>query len=134
MLREGEEIAIWAYGHMVEPSLEAATRLAAEGVSITVVDARFAKPLDEELLKGHLRSHRHLVTVEAHQRAGGFGSAVLEFASRQPDPAARVRVLGIPDRFLEHRTTPDEQLTEVGLDADGIERTLRTLLGGARVR
>ena len=134
VLRDGEQVALWAYGSMVEASLEAALRLAADGLSITVVDARFAKPLDEELLTKHLRTHKHLVTVEAHQRAGGFGSAVLECASRQVDAGARVRMLGIPDRFLEHRTSPDEQLAEVGLDADGIEHSLRALIGGVRVR
>ena len=134
VLREGEKIALWAYGALVEACLEAVDRLKADGISITLVDARFAKPLDEELLSQHLRSHKHLLTVESHQRAGGFGSAVLESASRQLEPGARVRMLGIPDRFLEHRTSPDEQLAEVGLDADGIERSLRALLNAARVR
>lgn len=134
VLREGKQVALWALGHLVEPALEAAARLAQDGYAITVVDARFAKPLDEALLTEHLRNHKFLVTAEAHQRAGGFGSAVLEFQSRLPEAGARVRVLGIPDRFLEHKTTTGEQLTEVGLDVDGLERSLRALLGGARVR
>ena len=66
--------------------------------------------------------------VEEHQRAGGFGSAVLEVASRLPKARAQVRVLGIPDRYVEHMTTREEQLAAAGIDADAIERTVRTLL------
>jgi len=96
-----------------------------------VVDARFAKPLDEDLLARHLRSHRYIVTLEDHQRAGGFGSAVLEAASRVPEldaPLARVKVLGIPDRYIEHMTTREEQLSAAGVDAASVERTLLSLL------
>ena len=100
------------------------------------MDARWAKPLDEELLGRHLRAHRWVVTLEDHQRAGGFGAAVLEAASRAPQgerPNARVKVLGIPDRFIDHRTTREEQLAEAGLDEDGVERSLQALFGGSRV-
>ena len=69
-----------------------------------------------------------IVTLEEHQRAGGFGSAVLEAASRLPNAPRAVRVLGVPDRFVEHMTTREEQLADAGLDADGLERTVRTLL------
>ena len=77
-----------------------------------------------------MRSHKLILTVEAHQRAGGFGSAVLEAASRTPQSEserhARIRIMGIPDRFLEHTTDPSEQLAMSGLDTNGIERALRT--------
>lgn len=130
VLREGDDVTIWAYGHLVGGALEAADRLAAEGHRVGVVDARFAKPLDEVLLTEHLRSHKLILTLEAHQRAGGFGSAVLESASRahlgEGERHARVRILGIPDRFLEHTTDPSEQIAMSGLDADGVERALRT--------
>jgi 1-deoxy-D-xylulose-5-phosphate synthase len=141
VLRDGEtagggapQVAVWAYGALIGQALEAAERLARRGVGVVVVDPRFAKPLDEELLLRQAQSLRYIVTVEEHQRAGGFGSAVLELLARQPGPVqAQVRVLGIPDRFVEHRTTREEQLAECGLDADGIERTVDKLLQATRV-
>jgi 1-deoxy-D-xylulose-5-phosphate synthase len=138
VLREGEPggVAIWALGQLVGEALAAAESLGRDGISVAVIDARFVKPLDEEVLALHLRSFRHLVTIEAHQRMGGFGSAVLEFAARLPegDGLARVRVLGLPDRFLDHATTPETQLQSVGLDVAGLERQVRALLGGSRVK
>jgi 1-deoxy-D-xylulose-5-phosphate synthase len=131
VLREGTEVWIWAYGALVHAALEAAERMAGEQIEVGVVDARFAKPLDEELLGRHLASARLVLTVEEHQRAGGFGSAVLEAASRLPGARARVRVLGVPDRFVDHKSTREEQLAELELDAAGIERAL---LAFARAR
>lgn len=138
-LRDADDggLVIWAFGAMVETALEVARRLEARGVRIGVVDARFAKPLDEELLAHHVGAHRHVVTLEDHQRAGGFGSAVLEAAARIParasGRAAAIRVLGIPDRYVEHMTSREEQLASVGLDADGVERVVQQLLGSVRV-
>ena len=125
---EGAPLAIWALGPLVGEALEVADRMARRGIDLTVVDARFAKPLDEELLARHLASHRWILTLEEHQRAGGFGSAVLEAASRLPQARAQMRVLGIPDRFVEHMTTREEQLAAAGLDADSVERVVRMLL------
>ena len=128
------QVAVWAYGPLVGEALEAADRLAQRGIDIAVVDARFAKPLDEDLLVRHAQSFRFLVTIEEHQRAGGFGSAVLECLARQPGPLrAQVRLLGVPDRFVEHRTTREEQLAECGLDAEGIERVVEKLVLPLRV-
>jgi 1-deoxy-D-xylulose-5-phosphate synthase len=125
---EGAEVVVWALGPLVGEALEATERLERRGVPVALVDARFAKPLDEELLNRHLASYRWVVTLEEHQRAGGFGAAVLEAASRAPQSRAQVRVLGIPDRFVDHMTTRDEQLAESGIDADALERTIRNLL------
>jgi len=138
VLREGNGAVLWAYGHMVAVALEVAARLERRGFQLGVVDARYAKPLDEELLLEHTRRQRLIVTLEDHQRAGGFGSAVLEAWNRLPlagadERAARVRVLGIPDRFVEHMTDRDEQHAAAGIDADGVERTLLQALSGARV-
>jgi 1-deoxy-D-xylulose-5-phosphate synthase len=133
VLREGEDLCLWAYGALVRQALEAADELAARGLRIGVVDARFAKPLDEELLAQHLRRYRHVLTLEEHQRAGGFGAAVLEVASRLPDARARVRVLGIPDRFVEHMSTRDEQLAELGLDGPGVAKSIVNVLRAALV-
>lgn len=126
-------IAIWAYGAMVNQALEAADGLRQRGIAVAVVDARFAKPLDEELLTQHLGAFRALVTVEEHQRAGGFGAAVLEAASRVPNARALIKLLGVPDRYVDHMTTREEQLTECGLDAESIERFVRMLLPSQRV-
>lgn len=132
VLCEGDDVVLWAYGSMVPVALEVALTWRQAGVSIGVVDARFAKPLDEGLLAQHLHCYNHVVTLEAHQRMGGFGSAVLEAASRAPHSTgqtpARIKVLGLPDRFLEHKTSVQEQLTEAGLDVDRIVRTVGNLL------
>jgi len=128
VLAEGDELVIWGLGALVNQAGEAVERLRERGVEVGLVDARFAKPLDEELLAQHARAYRYVVTLEEHQRAGGFGSAVLEAASRLPNATARVRVLGIQDRFVDHMSSRDEQLAAVGLDADGIVRTVTQLL------
>ncbi|MBI1381027.1 MAG: 1-deoxy-D-xylulose-5-phosphate synthase [Planctomycetaceae bacterium] len=128
VLLEDGELVLWAFGSLVGEALLAAERLRLRGVSVAVVDARFAKPLDEDLLGVHLRERRFLVTVEEHQRAGGFGSAVLEAATRIPGARAQIRNLAIGDRYLEHATTREEQLAASGLDAQSIERVVLQLL------
>ena len=133
VLLEGEGVVLWVYGALVQQALEAAERLARRGVRVGVVDARFAKPLDTELLARHALHYRWIVTVEEHQRAGGFGSAVLEALNQLPNVSARVRLLAVPDRFVDHKTTREEQLAETGLDADGIEQTVRSLLAPSLV-
>ncbi len=127
------EVAIWTLGPLLGVALEAIERLERDGVPVALVDARFAKPLDEELLAKHLSRYRWIVTLEEHQRAGGFGAGVLEAASRVPRSRAQVRVLGIPDRFVDHRTTRGEQLAESGIDANALERAVRSLLQPTRV-
>jgi len=128
VLLEGDAVEIWASGALVHQALEAAERFLRRGVRVGVVDARFVKPIDQELLARHAQRARWIVTLEEHQRAGGFGSAVLETLSQLPQANARVRILAVPDRFVDHKTTREEQLCELGLDADGIERTVSTLL------
>ncbi|MBM3978631.1 MAG: 1-deoxy-D-xylulose-5-phosphate synthase, partial [Planctomycetes bacterium] len=127
VLVEGEEVVIWAYGALVNQALEAAEMLRAHGLQVGVVDARFAKPLDEELLARHLAQARWILTVEEHQRSGGFGSAVLEAASRVPGARARVKLLAIPDRYVEHMSTREEQLASIELDAAGIAAAVQSL-------
>lgn len=126
---ESSDVVIWALGALVKQALVARERLEERGIHVTLVDARFVKPLDEELLAKHARRFRSIITVEEHQRAGGFGSAVLEALSRVPDARARVRVLGAPDRYVDHMTTREEQLAANNLDADAIERAV---LGSVR--
>jgi 1-deoxy-D-xylulose-5-phosphate synthase len=129
VLREGEAIQIWASGALVGSALLAAERLERAGLSVGVVDARFVKPLDTELLARHAQTARWIVSIEEHQRAGGFGSALLEAVNQLPNATARLRILAVPDRFVEHRSTREEQLAELGLDAEGIERSVRALAG-----
>jgi 1-deoxy-D-xylulose-5-phosphate synthase len=115
--REGKRIAILAFGSMLKPALEAAERLDA-----TVANMRFVKPLDAELAKRLADSHDLLVTVEEHQVMGGAGSAVCE-ALAEMGLAKKVLLLGLPDRFVEHGD-PAKLLASVGLDAEGIRRSI----------
>ena len=128
VLREGEEIVIWALGALVEEALAVSDAMAQRGIQVGVVDARWAKPLDEELLAQHALAYKHIFTLEEHQRAGGFGSAVLESLSRLPQVKARVRLFGIPDRYFEHRSTREEQLADAGLDAASLQKSVEQLL------
>jgi 1-deoxy-D-xylulose-5-phosphate synthase len=134
VLREGGDAVVWAYGPLVGMALTAAANLARRGVKIGVVDARFARPLDQELLGRHLSEYRHLITLEEHMRCGGFGAAILEEASRMPGRGARIRILGVPDRFIPHMSSREEQLAACGLDAAGVERTVLSALQTTRVR
>jgi 1-deoxy-D-xylulose-5-phosphate synthase len=120
LLRDGGEVAIVAYGSMVHPSLQAAEHLAKEGINTTVVNGRFAKPLDSALLLALARTKRLIVTVEEAYLAGGFGSAVLELLEENglQDKVAVVR-MGVPDRIVTHGD-PKLLLAKYGLDADGI--------------
>jgi 1-deoxy-D-xylulose-5-phosphate synthase len=118
-LRAGTDALLAAYGVMVPEALRAADLLAERGIRVGVLNARFAKPLDEEALAAALVDYPLLVTVEDHFVTGGFGSAVLEFAARLPGPKARVVCLGIPDRFLPHATRR-RQLEWAGLSGDRI--------------
>ncbi|MFQ5862781.1 MAG: 1-deoxy-D-xylulose-5-phosphate synthase [Candidatus Brocadiales bacterium] len=119
VLRDGHSGAIIAYGAMVYPSFKAAEILAREGIEVTVINARFAKPLDKELILEAVRNHPIVFTVEDHVLAGGFGSAVLEMLSEEGVDLRKVRRLGIPDKFIEQGSR-SELLRGLGLDEDGI--------------
>jgi 1-deoxy-D-xylulose-5-phosphate synthase len=92
-----------------------------------VLNARFAKPLDEERILALARRARAVVTVEEHAGMGGFGGAVLELLAAR-GVCVPVRVLAVPDHFVEHGA-PERQRAELGLDAAGIARAVRRLLG-----
>ncbi len=120
ILRDGGEIAIIAYGSMVHPSLRAAEHLAKEKIETTVVNARFVKPLDAQLLLALAQTKRLIVTVEEAYLAGGFGSAILELLEENGlQDKVRVVRMGIPDRLVSHGD-PKLLLAKYGLDADGI--------------
>jgi 1-deoxy-D-xylulose-5-phosphate synthase len=116
-LRQGTDVALLAVGSLVYPALEAASLLENEGISAEVVDMRFVKPLDEDLLHSVWSRHAHVVTLEENALAGGFGSAVLEWAANQgAEDGPRVLTIGIPDKFQPHASR-GELLAELGFDA-----------------
>ncbi|GBD07292.1 1-deoxy-D-xylulose-5-phosphate synthase [bacterium HR21] len=127
VLRRGEDVAIVAIGKPVMEALKAADLLAAEGISAEVVNARFAKPLDTELLDELCERFSAVVTVEDGQVLGGFGSAVLEYIGQRYNRRVDVLLHGIPDIFVEH-ATPEEQYQELRLDAHGIASVVREFL------
>jgi 1-deoxy-D-xylulose-5-phosphate synthase len=120
-LREGKDVAIIAYGSMVMPSLEAAAILETKGIEATVINARFVKPLDAEMIIRCAREFELIVTVEEAYLSGGFGSAVLETleASAMQDATKVVR-MGVSDEIVTHGD-PKTLLGNYGLDADGIQ-------------
>ena len=124
--REGEKIAILAFGSMLMPALAAAEELQA-----TVANMRFVKPLDEALTLRLAQTHDLLVTVEENAVMGGAGSAVLEFLESR-GATVPVLQLGLPDCFVEHGD-PAKLLAACGLDQDGIVRAVRARLAGLRV-
>jgi 1-deoxy-D-xylulose-5-phosphate synthase len=128
VLLEGPDAGIVAYGATVYPAWCAAKALERQGIRATVVNARFAKPIDAELLVKLHRSLPFLVTVEDHAVQGGFGSAVLE-ALAAAGETPRVRVLGIPDAYQDHAER-DRLLARHGYDADGIADAVRTMARG----
>ncbi|MCB1124328.1 MAG: 1-deoxy-D-xylulose-5-phosphate synthase, partial [Verrucomicrobiae bacterium] len=127
ILREGTDGYFLAIGPCLRACLAAAERLALEGYSVGVADARFVKPLDPELLDGLL--DRPLITVEENTLDGGFGSAVLEyFAKTGKLSELRIHRIGVPDVFSE-QATRDEQLAAHDLDAAGLYHAARAFLG-----
>jgi 1-deoxy-D-xylulose-5-phosphate synthase len=123
VLRRGDDAALLAIGATVHPSLAAAERLAAEGVNITVVNARFAKPLDAALIKSLAATTGRIVTVEENSAIGGFGSGVLEMLSDNKTRAV-VESIGLPDVFVEHGTQELLRL-RYEMDAEGIAGRVR---------
>lgn len=125
--RKGKSVAILAFGSMVTPALTAA-----EELNATVVDMRFVKPLDEELISDMASSHQLLVTVEENAVMGGAGSAVNEFLL-SADFSIPVLNLGLPDHFIEHGKAP-EMLAGVGLDAPSLVDRIRQKLRACKIQ
>lgn len=127
VLREGKDIVILTFGTMIDDSLNAAERLALEGISVRVVNARFIKPLDHQMLKQIARENIPVVTVEEHALQGGFGSSVLEFFEEEKLSVPYVHRMGIPDRFIEHGSV-GELLKEIGLTEDQIVKQITEIV------
>ncbi len=123
-LAKGQDVAILAVGSMVYPALEARTILAQKGITAEVVDMRFIKPLDQDLLTEVWAQYGKVITVEENALAGGFGTAVLEWAAAHGEvPGPRVLNIGIPDQFQEHASR-NQLLEDMGLCGEGISRQI----------
>jgi 1-deoxy-D-xylulose-5-phosphate synthase len=131
ILREGTRVALLSLGTRLAEALAAAEQLEARGLSTTVADARFAKPLDLDLIRRLAREHECLITVEEGSR-GGFGAFVLHALAQEGllDHGLKVRTMTLPDAFIEH-DKPERMYAAAGLDAAGIVATVFAALGNA---
>jgi 1-deoxy-D-xylulose-5-phosphate synthase len=129
ILREGTSVAIMSLGTRLREATAAADALAGFGLSATVADARFAKPLDEDLVRRLARDHEVLITIE-EGAIGGFASQVLQFLAQEGllDGGLKIRPMILPDRFIDH-DAPAKQYAEAGLDARHIVATAMAALG-----
>jgi 1-deoxy-D-xylulose-5-phosphate synthase len=129
VLREGTKVALLSFGTRLQDCLLAAEELSAAGLSTTVADARFAKPLDEDLVRRLARGHEVLITVE-EGAIGGFASQVLHFLAHQGllESGLKVRPLILPDAFTDH-AKPEKMYADAGLDSAGIVKTVFATLG-----
>lgn len=128
--REGSGIALLGIGSMSQYCMKAADLLANQGVQATVVNMRFVKPLDTDLIDRIAETHPFILTVEDNARIGGFGSAVAEYLSESGKHETRVRVHGLPDSFVE-QGTQEELYRSIDLDPLGIARTALGFMGKA---
>lgn len=130
VLREGEGVCIWAIGSMVDIADKAAQKLSDSGINAGVVNMRFAKPLDEELLKLHAAKYKYIITMEEGVICGGVGSAVLETlnAAGLLDKC-KVLNIGIPDKFIVHG---DKKylFKDIGLDVDSVAERITAFMKG----
>jgi 1-deoxy-D-xylulose-5-phosphate synthase len=129
IIREGSAIALLSLGTRLGECLMAAERLSAYGLSTTVADARFAKPLDQDLVRRLAREHEVLVTVE-EGAVGGFGAHVMQFLAWDGllDAGLKLRPMVLPDRFIDH-DSPERMYETAGLDAKNIVTTALNALG-----
>ncbi|WP_404934980.1 1-deoxy-D-xylulose-5-phosphate synthase [Nitratireductor sp. L15S-10] len=129
VMREGSKVALLSFGSRLEDCLKAADELDAAGLSTTVADARFAKPLDRELIRRLALEHEVLITIE-EGAIGGFGSHVLNFLAHEGllESGVKVRPMAMPDRFVNH-AKPERMVEDAGLDAGAIVRTVFAALG-----
>ena len=128
VIQDGSDIAIFAYGHTVEWAQKVADKFEKEGVSVAVINARFAKPVDKELIVKYALKTRCLITTEEHSLKGGFGSAVLEALQEEQVVNIPVKCIGLGDIVLEHGS-PGVQRKNLKLDPEGMFETIMTFYG-----
>ncbi len=133
LIKDGSEASIIAIGNMVCPSIEAAKRLADDGISVAVVNARFVKPLDTEMITAFARKTGRIITVEEHVLFGGFGSAVLECLDANGLSGIKTHRMGLPDAYVEHGTQKALR-QKYGLDADGIYSAVKEFINKSRLK
>lgn len=126
ILQPGQAVALIAVGSMVETAVRAGRCLLKQGINCTVLNARFVKPLDEDLLLQLADSHQNIITIEENVRAGGFGSSVLEFLTNRGVKGINIKILGLSDEFISHGPT-ELLLHKCGLDVEGVCRAVREL-------
>ncbi len=124
VLRRGKDVAILALGSMVAPALQAAELLLRDDIYAEVVDARFVKPLDEDMIREKAEKCKAIITVEDGVIAGGFGSAVCEYMQNNIKRPCPIKILGVPDKFLKHNKR-DKLLAKCGLSPEGISRSIK---------
>jgi len=133
LMREGDELTILAIGNRVWPAVEAAKELEKEGVRAAVVNCRFVKPLDKELILQTAQQSNRVITVEENVLQGGFGSAVLELLAEEGLTGIRVVRLGIDDEFIEH-ASQKVQRSICSIDTSAIVTAARALVAGDTVQ
>ncbi len=131
VMRDGADATIFAIGNEVWPSVEAAGTLAREGINVAVINARFVKPLDDELIIRFCQPGSKVITVEEGSLAGGFGSAVMERAQTLGIEGVKFHRIGIPDEYVHHGGQ-DVLRAQYDLHAEGIARRVREFLAGDR--
>ena len=127
VLREGDAATIFAIGNEVHPALQAAEMLAKDNISVTVINARFIKPLDDELIAKYCTPYSRIITVEEGSLAGGFGSAVMERCEQLELRNVMFHSIGIPDEYVHHGSQ-DVLRAQYDLHAEGIARRVREFL------
>jgi 1-deoxy-D-xylulose-5-phosphate synthase len=125
ILRCGRDLAIMAIGSTVYPAIEAAGELALNNIETTVINARFSKPLDSEMIVGVADHVEYIITVEENILSGGFGSNVSNLLQKADINDIHLKNIGLPDEFVEHGSQ-DILRTKYGLDAKGIARQVHT--------
>ncbi|MBI3376920.1 MAG: 1-deoxy-D-xylulose-5-phosphate synthase [Nitrospirae bacterium] len=127
LLKEGADMALIAIGNAVHPALGAAERLEKDGIKASVINARFIKPLDKELILKIASKTKRIITVEENMIAGGFGSAVLEYLNSMDIPDIKIKILGIPDEFVEQGSQAILR-KKYGIDEEGIYQSCKAFL------
>jgi 1-deoxy-D-xylulose-5-phosphate synthase len=128
ILKDGQDVLIIAIGSTVIPALEAATMVEEAGINACVINARFVSPLDRDLISEQAGQIKKVITVEENVVSGGFGSAVLEELTEAGLEGLKIKLLGLPDTFIE-QGSQNSLRKKYGIDKEGIARTILELAG-----